>query len=288
MHFPFKKTLFILFLATMMVPLEVTFLTNLNTVVSLGWYNSYAGLTVPFLATGFGAFLLRQAFLGLPGDLRDASKLDGAGHWQFLREVALPVARPAVAVLGIFSFFWAFLGVAAHGDQFGNDADGDFFGSERADFEAHWREHAVKLFRRESFLFERPINRQHFALAADHADVARFGADGPGEHAHIVFVASRDDHEEAGRIRLDLLIRFGERSVDLRRHREALRIRERLAIVDDADGEARLVRHARDGRRDVPAAKKVQHRLRQDRLDENLERASADQAGVVRWRRDSG
>jgi len=108
LHFPFKKTLFILFLATMMVPLEVTFLTNLNTVVSLGWYNSYAGLTVPFLATGFGAFLLRQAFLGLPGDLRDASKLDGAGHWQFLREVALPVARPAVAALGIFSFFWAF------------------------------------------------------------------------------------------------------------------------------------------------------------------------------------
>jgi len=108
LHFPFKKTLFILFLATMMVPLEVTFLTNLNTVVSLGWYNSYAGLTVPFLATGFGAFLLRQAFLGLPGDLRDASKLDGAGHWQLLREVALPVARPAVAALGIFSFFWAF------------------------------------------------------------------------------------------------------------------------------------------------------------------------------------
>ncbi len=106
--FPFKKTFFVMFLATMMVPLEVTFLTNLNTVVSLGWYNSYLGLTVPFLATGFGAFLIRQAFLGLPTDLRDASKLDGANHWQFLREVALPVARPAVAALGIFSFFSAF------------------------------------------------------------------------------------------------------------------------------------------------------------------------------------
>jgi sn-glycerol 3-phosphate transport system permease protein len=108
LDFPFKKTLFIVFLATMMVPLEVTFLTNLNTVVSLGWYNTYLGLTVPFLATGFGAFLIRQAFLGLPGDLRDASKLDGANHWQFLRAVALPVARPAVAALGIFSFFAAF------------------------------------------------------------------------------------------------------------------------------------------------------------------------------------
>ncbi len=108
LDFPFKKTLFVAFLATMMVPLEVTFLTNLNTVVSLGWYNTYLGLTVPFLATGFGAFLVRQAFLGLPTDLRDASKLDGANHWQFLRAVALPVARPAVAALGIFSFFWAF------------------------------------------------------------------------------------------------------------------------------------------------------------------------------------
>ena len=80
LDFPFKRTLFVLFLATMMVPLEVTFLTNLSTVVSLGWYNTYLGLTVPFLATGFGAFLLRQAFLGLPRDLRDAAKLDAAGH----------------------------------------------------------------------------------------------------------------------------------------------------------------------------------------------------------------
>jgi sn-glycerol 3-phosphate transport system permease protein len=108
LQFPLKKTLFVLFLATMMVPLEVTFLTNLNTVVSLGWYNTYFALTIPFLATGFGAFLIRQAFMGLPGDLRDAAKLDGAGHWQFLREVALPVARPSVAALGIFSFFGAF------------------------------------------------------------------------------------------------------------------------------------------------------------------------------------
>ncbi|HVA09992.1 MAG TPA: carbohydrate ABC transporter permease [Acidimicrobiales bacterium] len=108
LHFPFKRTLFILFLATMMVPLEVTFLTNLSTVVSLGWYNTYLGLTVPFLATGFGAFLLRQSFLGLPRDLRDAAKLDSAGHWQFLRHVVLPIARPSVAALGIFSFFGAF------------------------------------------------------------------------------------------------------------------------------------------------------------------------------------
>jgi len=108
LEFPFRRTLFVVFLATMMVPVEVTFLTNLSTVVSLGWYNSYLGLTVPFLATGFGAFLLRQSFLGLPKDLRDASRLDGAGHWRFLRAVVLPVSRPAVAALAIFSFFAAF------------------------------------------------------------------------------------------------------------------------------------------------------------------------------------
>ncbi len=106
--FPFRRTLFVVFLATMMVPLEVTFLTNLNTIVSLGWYNTYLALTVPFLATGFGTFLLRQSFLGLPGDLRDASRLDGASHWQFLRSIVLPVARPAVAAVAIFSFFAAF------------------------------------------------------------------------------------------------------------------------------------------------------------------------------------
>ena len=108
LEFPLKRTLFVAFLATMMVPLEVTFLTNLQTVVSLGWYDTYAALTVPFLATGFGAFLLRQAFLGLPRDLRDAAALDGLGHWRFMTRVAVPLARPTVAALGLFSFFGAF------------------------------------------------------------------------------------------------------------------------------------------------------------------------------------
>jgi sn-glycerol 3-phosphate transport system permease protein len=108
LQFPFKKTLFVTFLATMMVPLEVTFLTNVQTVVTFGWYNTYLALTVPFLATGFGAFLLRQAFLGLPRDLRDAAALDGLGHWRFMTRVAVPLARPSIAALGLFSFFGAF------------------------------------------------------------------------------------------------------------------------------------------------------------------------------------
>ena len=107
LEFPLKRTLFIVFLATLMVPFEVTIITNLTTVVNLHWYNTYAGLAVPFLATGFGAFLLRQAFLGVPGDLRDAAALDGYGHFRFMVRVAVPLARPAMAALAVFSFLGA-------------------------------------------------------------------------------------------------------------------------------------------------------------------------------------
>ncbi len=108
LEFPLKRTIFVMFLATMMVPFEVTFLTNQATIVSLHWYNTYMALVVPFLATGFGAFLIRQAFMSLPGDLRDAAALDGYGHWRFMLRVAVPLARPAIAALSLFSFFGAF------------------------------------------------------------------------------------------------------------------------------------------------------------------------------------
>jgi sn-glycerol 3-phosphate transport system permease protein len=90
-----------------MVPFEVTIVTNVSTISDLGLYNSYAGLAVPFLATGFGAFLMRQAFLTMPGELRDAAALDGYGHWRFLWRVAVPLARPAVAALTVFAFLAA-------------------------------------------------------------------------------------------------------------------------------------------------------------------------------------
>lgn len=107
LEFPLKRTLFVVFLATLMVPFEVTIVTNISTVTSLGWFNSYAGLAVPFLATGFGAFLLRQAFLQVPHDLRDAAALDGYGHWRFMLRVAVPLARPAMAALTVFAFLGA-------------------------------------------------------------------------------------------------------------------------------------------------------------------------------------
>ena len=108
LDFPFKRSIFVVFLTTMMVPFEVTFFTNQQTIVSLGWFNTYAALVVPFLATGFGAFMLRQAFLSLPRELWDAARLDGYGHVRFLARVAAPLARPSIAALSVFSFFGAF------------------------------------------------------------------------------------------------------------------------------------------------------------------------------------
>jgi sn-glycerol 3-phosphate transport system permease protein len=114
LNYPFKRTIFVLFLATMMIPFEVTFFTNVQTVStfkdwpiigSIAGYNTYGGLAIPFLATGFGAFLVRQAFLSLPRDLRDAAALDGYGHFRFMTRVAVPLARPTIAALALFSFF---------------------------------------------------------------------------------------------------------------------------------------------------------------------------------------
>jgi sn-glycerol 3-phosphate transport system permease protein len=107
LEFPGRGVLFVVFLATMMVPFEVVFFTNYHTIADLGLLDTYGGLILPFLATGFGAFLLRQAFLTVPRDLRDAAALDGYGHFRFLWHVAVPLARPTVAALGVFAFLSA-------------------------------------------------------------------------------------------------------------------------------------------------------------------------------------
>ena len=107
LEFPGRGVLFVLFLATMMVPFEVVFFTNYHTIADLGLLDTYGGLILPFLATGFGAFLLRQAFLTVPRDLRDAAALDGYGHFRFLWHVAVPLARPTVAALSVFAFLSA-------------------------------------------------------------------------------------------------------------------------------------------------------------------------------------
>lgn len=104
LEFPGKRSLFALFLATMLVPAEVTILINRQTVSDFGWKNSMTGLVVPLMATALGTFLVRQVFLQVPGELREAAALDGLGHLGFLREVAAPLSRPTLGALGLLTF----------------------------------------------------------------------------------------------------------------------------------------------------------------------------------------
>ena len=104
LDFPGRRAGFAVFLATMLVPIEVTTLINKRTVDALGWKNTMAGLVVPLLATGLGTFLIRQVFLQIPRELREAGSLDGLGHGRFLWEVAMPLSRPSLGALGLLTF----------------------------------------------------------------------------------------------------------------------------------------------------------------------------------------
>jgi len=107
LRFPLRRTLFVVVLATVMIPFEVTVTANYNIVRDLGWQGNFLGLTVPFLATGFGIFLMRQAFLQIPRELREAAVIDGYGPMAFLWRIALPLTRPVIAALAVFSFLGA-------------------------------------------------------------------------------------------------------------------------------------------------------------------------------------
>ena len=107
LRFPFRNLLFVVFLATLMVPWEVTIIPNYQTISAFGWLDSYQGLIVPFLATAFGTFLLRQSFMTVPRDLRDAAAIDGYGHFGFMLQVVVPLSRASIGALSVFSFLLA-------------------------------------------------------------------------------------------------------------------------------------------------------------------------------------
>lgn len=99
-----KRTIFALFLATMMIPFEATLIPNYVIITRLHWYNTYFALIVPWMASVFSIFLLRQFFASVPQDLYDAAALDGCGHLRTLWHVALPLARAPLAAIVIFAF----------------------------------------------------------------------------------------------------------------------------------------------------------------------------------------
>jgi ABC-type glycerol-3-phosphate transport system permease component len=102
--FKWRNIFFLIFLSTMMIPWEATIIPNYLTIKQLGWTDTYQGLAVPFMATGFGTFLLRQFFLKIPRDLHDAATIDGCGSLRFLLTIVLPLARPALGTLAVYSF----------------------------------------------------------------------------------------------------------------------------------------------------------------------------------------
>ncbi len=99
-----RNFFFLLFLSTMMIPWEATIIPNYLTIKALNWTDTFQGLAVPFMATGFGTFLLRQFFLTIPKELRDAATMDGCGSFRFLLTIIIPLARPALGTLAVYSF----------------------------------------------------------------------------------------------------------------------------------------------------------------------------------------
>nr|BFD86490.1 carbohydrate ABC transporter permease [Streptomyces sp. Xyl84] len=104
LEFRFKKPLFGLVLATMMVPLQVTIVPVFLVLKSMGLTDTLLGLIVPAFPTAFGTFLMRQYFLGMPRDLGEAAMLDGAGPWRIFRSVYAPLAAPGLAIVGVLAF----------------------------------------------------------------------------------------------------------------------------------------------------------------------------------------
>jgi multiple sugar transport system permease protein len=104
LSFPGKGLLFLLVLGTLMVPSIVTFMPLFVIEANLGIINTHAGLILPFLAGAFGAFLMRQFIMGLPDELLDAARVDGAGEYYIFFRIILPLLGPALATLGILTF----------------------------------------------------------------------------------------------------------------------------------------------------------------------------------------
>jgi multiple sugar transport system permease protein len=108
LRFRGRERIFVLYLSTLMIPQEVLVVPMFILMQQLGWVNSYAALVLPWAFTAFGTFLLRQFFLGIPRELEEAAMVDGAGRIRVLLQVIIPTAKPAIAVLSVFTFinYW--------------------------------------------------------------------------------------------------------------------------------------------------------------------------------------
>jgi multiple sugar transport system permease protein len=113
---PGKNALFLAVLATLMIPVVVTYIPSYIILARLGWLDTYSGLIFPSGVSAFGIFLFRQGFRQLPRELLDAGKVDGAGHLRLLLRIVLPLSKPILITFVVFTFinyynayFWPLL-----------------------------------------------------------------------------------------------------------------------------------------------------------------------------------
>ena len=104
---PGKNIIFLLILATIMIPNDLTLVPKVVMIFQLDWYNTFAALIVPFLVSVYGIFLLRQFFLQIPRDLFDAALMDGAGHLRYLFTIVVPLSKPALVTVALLNFIAA-------------------------------------------------------------------------------------------------------------------------------------------------------------------------------------
>ena len=106
LRFPGRNLLFLAIISTLMVPVQVIMIPQFQIVVDLGLLNSSGGVILPRLAEAFGLFMARQFFIAIPDELLEAAKVDGAGYFRTFWRIVLPLSKPLVAVLIIFTFMW--------------------------------------------------------------------------------------------------------------------------------------------------------------------------------------
>lgn len=118
MSFPGRDALFMVILATLMIPESVTLVPNFLTVTwihrhsPIPWINSWPSLTIPFMCNAFSIFLLRQFFATIPDDFWDAARVDGAGHLRFLARIVVPMSRAPLMTVGMLAFMAGWNGLA--------------------------------------------------------------------------------------------------------------------------------------------------------------------------------
>jgi sn-glycerol 3-phosphate transport system permease protein len=116
LRFPGKTAVFLVIIAALMVPNQITVISNYALVAQWGWRNSYQGIIIPLCGVAFGTFLMRNHFLSLPGEVIEAARMDGANWWRLLTRVVLPMSGPTMVAFAVITlvnewneYLWPFL-----------------------------------------------------------------------------------------------------------------------------------------------------------------------------------